>query len=285
MACRPANVARCTGTSSMRTAKQLPSIIRAPTPIRGDTTAGTERGARVYAAGRMLFGSHAVPPSSPHSPSPMSRRITRAPRALRVACLSIALACAATVPLMPAHAQSSAMLGPVDGKEMPATDIERVAVGTLAPDFTLATFGGGTTTLSALRGRKNVVLVFYRGYWCPYCIGQLKEMRTLLTHELKRDTEMLVVSIDDEKGTQTAVTRISADGMPPDFAFLSDPDHAVIARYGVMNPAGSRRGIRHPATNVIDRKGIVRWRDIQTDYKVRPTNGAVLTAVQALPSR
>jgi len=186
---------------------------------------------------------------------------------------------------MSAHAQSSAMLGPVGGKEMPATDIERVAVGTMAPDFTLAKFGGGTTTLSSMRGKKNVVLVFYRGYWCPYCITQLKEMRTMLSEELKQDTEMLVVSIDDDKGTQTAVTRISADGMKPDFAFLSDPDHAVIARYGVMNPAGTRRGIPHPATYVIDKKGMVRWRDIQTDYKIRPTNSAVLTAVQALPSR
>ena len=107
----------------------------------------------------------------------------------------------------------------------------------------------------------------------------------MLSDELKQDTEMLVVSIDDEKGTQTAVTRISADGMKPDFVFLSDPDHAVIARYGIMNPAGSRRGIPHPATYVIDKKGVVRWRDVQTDYKIRPANAAVLSAVQALPKR
>ena len=114
-------------------------------------------------------------------------------------------------------------------------------------------------------------------------IKQLKEMRTLLSNELKKDTELLVVSIDDEKGTEIALTRIAADGVKPDFAFLSDPDHAVIARYGVLNPAGTRLGIPHPATYVIDKKGVVRWRDVQTDYKIRPTNEQVLTAVQALP--
>ncbi|MEO7522406.1 MAG: peroxiredoxin family protein [Gemmatimonas sp.] len=217
---------------------------------------------------------------------PMSQRLARAPRALRLAYLPLALACAVAAPFAAAHAQQmSAMLGPVDGKDMKETDIERVAIGAMAPDFTLAKFGGGTTTLSSLRGKKNVVLVFYRGYWCPYCVAQLKEMRTMLSDELKQDTEMLVVSIDDEKGTQTAITRISADGMKPDFAFLSDPDHAVIARYGIMNPAGSRRGIPHPATYVIDKKGVVRWRDVQTDYKIRPANAAVLSAVQALPTR
>ncbi len=212
----------------------------------------------------------------------MTYRRSSSARALRWALIPLALA--VTTPALSgvAHAQAPAMLGPVDGKEMEPTDIERVAVGAMAPDFSLAKFGGGTTTLSSMRGKKNVVLVFYRGYWCPYCITQLKEMRSLLSDELRKDTEMLVVSIDDEKGTQTAVTRIGADGTQPDFSFLSDPDHAVIGRYGVMNPAGSRRGIPHPATYVIDKKGVVRWRDVQTDYKIRPTNAAVLSAVRAI---
>ena len=221
----------------------------------------------------------------------MIRSLVHAAHALRRISLPIALIAVST-PTHRAHAQASgqtasaqAMLGPVDGKDLPATDIERVAVGAMAPDFTLVRFGGGTTTLSSMRGKKNVVLVFYRGYWCPYCITQLKEMRSLLTDALKQDTEMLVVSIDDEKGTQTAMTRITADGMKADFSFLSDPEHAVIARYGVMNPAGSRRGIPHPATYVIDKQGVVRWRDIQTDYKIRPTNAAVLTAVKSLSLR
>jgi len=203
-------------------------------------------------------------------------------RRLRLVSLPVALALVSSLSAQTASAQ--APLGPVDGKDLAATDIERVAIGTMAPDFTLARFGGGAATLSSLRGKKNVVLVFYRGYWCPYCIKQLQEMRTLLTDELKQDTEMLVVSIDDDRGTQTAMSRITADGMKADFTFLSDPDHAVIARYGVMNPAGSRRGIPHPATYVIDKKGMVRWRDIQTDYKVRPTNAAVLAAVKSLPA-
>lgn len=181
------------------------------------------------------------------------------------------------------EAQSRMALGPNDGRDLPPTDIERVAVGAPAPDFTLAKMGGGTTTLSSFRGRKSVVLVFYRGYWCPYCIKQLAGMRELLDAEMKQDTELLAVSVDDSTGTRKTITRISADGVTPDFAFLSDPDHAVIARYGILNPNGGDRGIPHPATYVIDREGVVRWRDIETDYKIRPANEAILTAVRALP--
>ena len=37
-------------------------------------------------------------------------------------------------------------------------------IGSVAPDFTLPTVGGGEVTLSELRGRP-VVLVFFRGAW------------------------------------------------------------------------------------------------------------------------
>lgn len=43
-------------------------------------------------------------------------------------------------------------------------DVDRVKPGQQPPDFTLPTHDGRTMGLSGLRG-KNVVLVFYRGYW------------------------------------------------------------------------------------------------------------------------
>ena len=56
-------------------------------------------------------------------------------------------------------------LGPKDGFDLPPTEPERVAVGTVAPDFSLPTLDGDTITLSEFRGSKDVILVFYRGYW------------------------------------------------------------------------------------------------------------------------
>jgi cytochrome oxidase Cu insertion factor (SCO1/SenC/PrrC family) len=40
-----------------------------------------------------------------------------------------------------------------------------VAVGDVAPDFTLEDQEGRKFTLSAERGKRPIVLVFYRGYW------------------------------------------------------------------------------------------------------------------------
>jgi hypothetical protein len=61
--------------------------------------------------------------------------------------------------------ESRAGLGPVDGRDLPPVDTGRVAVGDLAPDFSLESYGGDVVTLSELRGQKEVILVFYRGYW------------------------------------------------------------------------------------------------------------------------
>jgi hypothetical protein len=66
----------------------------------------------------------------------------------------------------PTAQETEAMiLGPKDGADLPPTDIERVAVGSVAPDFSLRTLAGETVTLSDFRGEKNVILVFYRGHW------------------------------------------------------------------------------------------------------------------------
>ena len=40
-----------------------------------------------------------------------------------------------------------------------------VGVGEVAPDFTLVDHNGQKRSLAAERGKRPVVLVFYRGYW------------------------------------------------------------------------------------------------------------------------
>jgi hypothetical protein len=56
-------------------------------------------------------------------------------------------------------------LGPKDGEDLPRTELDRVRVGDLAPDFSLLSYSGDVITLSDYRGNRNVVLVFYRGHW------------------------------------------------------------------------------------------------------------------------
>ena len=63
-----------------------------------------------------------------------------------------------------------------------------------------------------------------------------------------------------------------------DFPFLEDKDHKVIDRYGLFNPDG--KGWPHPATYVIDKQGVVRWKFIEVDYTKRPTNAQILSELK-----
>ena len=90
------------------------------------------------------------------------------------------------------------------------------------------------------------------------------------------------MSVDDAERIEQMRTRVAEEhGLTPDYTFLSDPGHRVIDRYGLLNP-DDRRGIPHPTTFVIDEEGVVRWKFVETDYRVRPDNEMILEALSAL---
>ena len=70
-----------------------------------------------------------------------------------------------TVFFLFASAVAHGQLGPKDGANVTPTDLDRVQVGDTATDFTLENMDGQKISLSDFRGKKNVVLVFYRGHW------------------------------------------------------------------------------------------------------------------------
>ncbi len=65
---------------------------------------------------------------------------------------------------------------------------------------------------------------------------------------------------------------------------LSDADHAVIDRYGLLNEQAASRGryLPHPTTYVLDKQGVVRWKFTEVDYKIRPTNEQILGELKKL---
>lgn len=90
------------------------------------------------------------------------------------------------------------------------------------------------------------------------------------------------MSVDDAGKIELMRDRIERErGSKPDYLFLSDPGHRVIDRYGLLNE-GDDRGIPHPTTFVIDTAGVVRWKFIEVNYKVRPTNEMILEARRRL---
>ncbi|MEO7673255.1 MAG: peroxiredoxin family protein [Pyrinomonadaceae bacterium] len=159
---------------------------------------------------------------------------------------------------------------------------EPVKAGEVAPDFTLTSSDGKEITLSKVG--KPVVLVFYRGYWCPFCARQLAELRGLLRPEEK--VLLLAISVDPADKSKDLAAKIAKDGKGDvPFPFLSDPGHKIIDNYGLVDPAYAGKnfdGIPHPAVYVLDNKRNVVWAKVESDYKKRPTNEEIRAALDKL---
>ena len=95
------------------------------------------------------------------------------------------------------------------------------------------------------------------------------------------DTDIVALSIDNQEQLDMMANVIAkADGRAPAYTMLSDPGHQVIDRYGLFNPAS--KGLPHPTTYVIDKRGIVQWKFTEVNYNIRPTNEIILAALSRL---
>ena len=102
-----------------------------------------------------------------------------------------------------------------------------------------------------------------------------------MTKEEKEKVQILTVSIDSHEDSKKFVQKLK-ERFAGDlyFPMLEDKNHKVIDRYGILNPDG--KGWPHPATYVIDRQGVVRWKFIEVDYRKRPTNEQILQALRKI---
>lgn len=103
-----------------------------------------------------------------------------------------------------------------------------------------------------------------------------------MTDQYRERVEILAVSVDPREKSLALLEKIK-DQPGIDFPLLSDPDHRVIDRYGLLNEK-VQRPMPHPTTLVIDRKGTVRWRFTEVDYRVRPSNEDVLKEIAKIES-
>ncbi|WP_426595109.1 thioredoxin-dependent thiol peroxidase [Cellulomonas sp. McL0617] len=102
----------------------------------------------------------------------------------------------------------------------------RLAVGDLAPDFTLQTADGGSVTLSDLRGR-HVIVYFYPAAMTPGCTTEACDFRDNLASLQSAGYAVVGVSPDELPALQKFV---EAEHLT--FPLASDPDRSVLEAWG-----------------------------------------------------
>ncbi|GAA3823002.1 peroxiredoxin [Nocardioides panacisoli] len=126
-------------------------------------------------------------------------------------------------------------------------------LGGPAPDFTLRDQFGQDVTLSAFRGQKAVLLMFYPFAFSGVCTGEMASIKARLDEFITFDSEVLAISCDPVYALRAWA---DADGL--NFPLLSDfwPHGAVAASYGVLD---DRTGAARRSSYVVDRAGNLAW--------------------------
>jgi len=169
--------------------------------------------------------------------------------------------------------------------------------GEQAPDFTLDNAYGKPVRLADQLRRGPVVLVFYRGAWCPFCNLYLRTLYEQLTAIEARGAQLLLVTPQQPDRSRK---QLEEGGYR--FEVLSDLDSSVMKAYRLyyeLDPAlvqvykahglavedfngAGRNVLPVPGTFIIDRTGTVRAMRADTDYRERMEPADIIRALDAL---
>lgn len=110
----------------------------------------------------------------------------------------------------------------------------------------------------------------------------MAELRSLLQSGDK--AVIYAITIDPADKSIVMAGKVAKDGKGEiNFPLLSDPNHKTIDAYGLYDPAYTDKnfdGIPHPAVYVLDKNRKVLWAKIESDYRFRPTNEEIRTALE-----
>jgi peroxiredoxin len=186
--------------------------------------------------------------------------------------------------------------------ELFATDIEEkiLPVGDLAPEFALNDATGRLVRSQDMLALGPLVIKFFRGRWCSYCVTELEAWRDL--YGTLREREGLMVAIGPQTERQSDFMA-GQHGLP--FPVLSDPGCVLAEKFGLVytvpdyhrayylsimvnlpfiNGEPSWR-LPIPATYVIAKDRRVLFAEAHADFRVRPEPEEAIAAAFAHHNR
>ncbi len=181
-------------------------------------------------------------------------------------------------------------------EELYASGLEQniLPVGATAPEFALPDFSGKLVRSTDLLALGPLVVNFFRGRWCPYCVTEMETWRDL--YPALRERGALVIGISPQTQRQSDFTA-GQHAIP--FPLLTDAGCAVAEKFGLVwtLPAYLQKYYRSillnipfvngdqswklplPATYVIGSDGKILYAEAHADFRVRPEPEDVLRAL------
>lgn len=170
-------------------------------------------------------------------------------------------------------------------------------LGDIMPNFVIDNAAGGTHELETLLEDGPVLLTFYRGSWCPYCITELSSVQKRLDKITDTGAKVLAISPEIPTDTTDLVKQ-------KDYGFLFGTDHdnklakqlalsfkldpktiKKYREYGIDLPESNdskKWELPIPATYVIDTDGTITYAFVEEDYKKRADYDKVIETLREM---
>ena len=168
---------------------------------------------------------------------------------------------------------------------------EGLFIGSKAPDFKGKDQNDKDIKLKDLLKKGKVVMVFYRGQWCPYCNKQLSALQDSIQQIIDKGATLLAISPEKVEMIGKKVEKTKAE-----YSILHDKDLKIMKAYDVDFEVPENTVTRYrnagldleklngengtnlpvPAVYIIDKESTITYRFFDKDYKKRPSVKEIL---------
>jgi peroxiredoxin len=167
-----------------------------------------------------------------------------------------------------------------------------LSVNDKAPDFATIDQSGSKINLSETYKKGNVVLIFYRGQWCPYCNKQMSQLQDSLALIKEKGATVIAVTAEKPENISKTVAKTKAS-----FPIVHDEKLAIMKQYDVafavdaktvemykkygidfeQSNGSNGANLPVPAVYIINKEGKIVYKFFNKDYTKRATVKEILS--------
>ena len=170
-------------------------------------------------------------------------------------------------------------------------------VGAKMPAFTLGDINGKAVKSDDLLKRGNLVVVFYRGAWCPFCNLYLRKLQENLSQIKAQGANLVAISVENPDRSLTVAQKNKVE-----FTVLSDPNLDTARKFGIVYQLDSNTDEKYKsygidlvkmnstakpelplsATYIVNQKGEIVYAFLESDYKQRAEPTVIIETLSKL---
>ncbi|PNE02547.1 hypothetical protein A15D_01795 [Alcanivorax sp. MD8A] len=146
-------------------------------------------------------------------------------------------------------------------------------VGEMLPAVQFTNLENRPVTVADFAG-SPVVMLFFRGNWCPLCLAQIREVAAAYQSLQEKGVRVALISPQSHAQSAELAKQFSVN-----FDYLRDDDNAAARALGILDAGGTPAGLEvlgydsdtvMPTVLILDAQGRLVFQHLTDNYRIRP---------------